>query len=210
MKTWFNVSVLALLPFFSPTLGGSAWNEAVDGDLSDDPSAPTAVVLTSGSNMIDGSVTSTVPADTRDYITFTIPPGQSLLAITQNSWFDIPGGGPGNTGYIALAAGSTSLIPDAVNGSSFLGGNHITAADDGGNILPGLAAATLAGTGFSLPLASGTYTFHVQQTGPQTSGYSLNFVVGTSVPALPPLGLGILVAAMVGAGVVVFKRRQRA
>ena len=64
-----------LLPFFSPTLGGSAWNEAVDGDLSDDPSAPTAVVLTSGSNMIDGSVTTSAPADTRDYITFTIPPG---------------------------------------------------------------------------------------------------------------------------------------
>ncbi|MEM9056745.1 MAG: VPLPA-CTERM sorting domain-containing protein, partial [Pseudomonadota bacterium] len=65
--------------------------------------------------------------------------------------------------------------------------------DIGADLLPALAAGTLAGSGFDAPLGEGVYTFLVQQTGPQLNGYSLEFVVSAvPVPAALPLLLGAL------------------
>lgn len=54
------------------------------------------------------------------------------------------------------------------------------------NLLTGLSQALQGGRGFDTPLPSGDYTFNVQQTGPQESGYTLNFVIEKEEEAPPP------------------------
>ena len=193
----------------SPAALGATWDESSDGDLSTDPAAPTPVVLVPGTNTILGSVVS--PGDTRDYITFTIPPGQSLTALRQRAYVDIPGGFGANRGYNALNSGSTSLVPDNMNGASFLGGNHVDPLPAGSDMLPGLAAATLAGTGFSLPLGPGTYCYLIQQTGPEQNGYELEFEIeAVTIPAMPLGGLLALGAVLVALAAWSLARRQPA
>jgi hypothetical protein len=62
--------------------------------------------------------------------------------------------------------------------ASFLGGDHVDAIAEGTDLLPALADGVPAGSGFTLPLGSGTYSYVIQQTGSQTSGYTVSFTVG--------------------------------
>ena len=192
-----RMMVLCAVGALSPLALAADWNESVDGDLSTDPSTPTPIVFGLGGNVITGDVQA--PGDTRDYLTFTIAPGQVLTSILQWQWEDLTLGGPGNTGYTAINAGATSLIPSAGNAASFLGGNHLTPQPAGTDILPGLAAAALAGTGFTAPLGPGTYSYVIQQTGPEHTGYSLEFVV------TPSPGTGLLALS----GSLFLARRRR-
>ena len=174
-----TISTLALTPLLaSPATAQVVWDEAVDGDLSGNPGAPTPVSLAPGRNVIIGSVTSAFPSfDTRDYVTFTIPVGKALGSLNQLSYVDLPGGGPGDRGYHALDEGPTSLVPDMLNGSQFLGGAHMDPQVPGTDLLPDLASALLAGVGFDIPLGHGEYTYLIQQTGDERSGYELEFVI---------------------------------
>jgi hypothetical protein len=90
---------------------------------------------------------------------------------------DLPGGGPGNRGFHAINAAPPASSPGAATAGSFLGGDHLDAAPPGTDLLPALADGMPAGTGFTAPLGPGTYSYLIQQTGPQISGYSLKFVV---------------------------------
>lgn len=201
--------VLALAPLAAPAGPDVAWDESLDGDLSGDPLAPTQLALAPGDNRIVGSVT-TSTLDTRDYVTFTILAGQELTAIRQDVYVDVPGGGPGDRGYNAIAAGATSAIPDSTNGNLFLGGDHIDQLAPGTDLLAILATAPLAGTGFTAPLGPGTYTYHLQQTGQQVVGYELVFQVAASaapVPASSPATLALLGLAFAAAGAWVLRGR---
>jgi len=193
----------AMLFTAGPARGDIIWDEAVSGDLSTDPMAPTPLVFGLGSNIITGTITGS--GDIRDYITFTLAPGQFLAALNLLAWDDLPGQGlppgPGNTGFNAINEGATSFIPDATTISNFLGANHVEAIFEGTDILPGIAAAPFGGSGFEIPLEAGTYSYLVQQTGPQLNGYSLEFVV---VP-----GPGAGAAMLIGAGLAVGRRRRR-
>ena len=203
-----QLSVLALAPAApAPAALGVLWDESTDGDLSTDPASPTPIVLAVGTNTIRGSVIS--PADTRDYITFTIPPGQQLTALRQRAYVDVPGGFGANRGYNAFNSGSTSLVPNNMNGASFLGGNHIDPLTPGTDMLATLAGAPLAGTGFSVPLGPGTYSYLIQQTGPEENGYELEFVVSgpTGVPAMSSYALAAMAALLLGTAVWTLKRR---
>jgi hypothetical protein len=166
----------ALLFFASCT--PLAYDEATDGDLSNDANAPTPLRFDLGDNTVTGSVTTSAPADTRDFITFTIPNGLQLTALHLLTYQDLPGGGPGNRGYHAINSGATSFVPSGATGGNFLGGDHVDAAPAGTDLLPALADAMPNGTGFTVPLGPGTYSYVIQQTGPQVSGYSLQFVLG--------------------------------
>lgn len=187
---------LALLPLsaFSSTV----WDESVNGDLSGDPNAPTPIVLETGSNIIMGSV-STAQGDTRDFITFTIGENQALVALLQLQYEDLEIGGPGNRGFHAINEGDTSFIPGGSTADEFLGGAHLDPLEVGTDMLAILAAAPQAGQGFTPPLGPGTYSYVLQQTGPQLSGYTLDFqVVSTVVPV--PAGVWLLASALVGLG----------
>jgi hypothetical protein len=154
-----------------------AYDEGADGDLSSDPAAPTAVELGLGDNTLTGTVTTTAPADTRDYITFEIPHGMQLSALVLVSYRDLPAGTPGNRGFHAINAGATSFVPSAMTEASFLGGDHVDGVAEGTDLLPALADGEPAGTGFAVPLGPGTYSYVIQQTGPQLTRYELSFKV---------------------------------
>ncbi|MEM9883410.1 MAG: hypothetical protein AAF800_10870 [Planctomycetota bacterium] len=165
------------------------YDETVNGDLSDSGAAPTPVNLALGSNTVSGSVT-TAGGDTRDYLTFTIGAGQTLASIDLLEYDDPdqPGTNDGNRGFYALVEGATSAQPGG--GFDNLGGDHLDPEPFGTNLLDAIAAGGISGgDGFS-EVGEGTYTFVVQQTGPQTSNYLLDFVV---VPE--PASLTLLAAA---------------
>jgi len=172
----------------SPVLGGDVvWDEFADGDISGDPAEPTPVSFNLGSNLIIGSVAG--PDDVRDYITFSIPDGMSVSALLLMQYEDLDTGGKGNTGFQGVIEGSTSHIPDAGNIHLFLGASHLDWAPAGTDILPILADGGLGAQGFIPPLGPGTYTYHVQQTGPPLTGYTLDFVIvpAPGVAAIAPL-----------------------
>ncbi len=176
-----------LLGLASTTSAGVVHDESSDGDLSGNPGAPTPVAFEVGTNTVIGTVVNT---SARDYFTFTLPAGSVLTAI-QLVTYQFPNGNPGNTGYHCLASGSTSFTPNLANAALFLGGAHVFGFQGGTDILPGLATAAQNGSGFSLPLASGTYTYEIQQTGPEVTDYQLDFVVEcVGAAAAVPYGAG--------------------
>jgi hypothetical protein len=190
MRTLVAMFSIVLVGSLTSTASAAvAWDESVDGDLSTDPNAPTPVSFSLGSNLISGSITG--PDDIRDYLTFTIPTGMALAELRQLEYVTLPGGEPGNRGFHAIIAGNTSFLPDASNIGNFLGGNHVDPLPVGTDMLPALAAATLGGTGFTIPLGPGTYTYHIQQTTQILTGYSLDFEL---VPE--PTSLALLTIAV--------------
>ena len=170
--------------FQSWAMAGVVHDESIQGDISDDPSAPTPITLSPGGNNIIGTMVGGAGADVRDYVTFTIPPGSALTAINLVSYDHLTFGGNGNVGYHCIIAGSTSFIPNGGSGNNFLGGNHLFGFQVGTDILPGLAMAATNGTGFTAPLGPGTYTYQVQQTGQfDPTGYNIELVLSCGVTA---------------------------
>lgn len=164
----------------------TVWDEATDGDLFDDPNAATPISFDLGTNTVIGSVST--GTDTRDLITFTIQPGQTLneLLLMDYDDLDTASANDGNRGFHAINAGATSYIPDASTAGNFLGGAHLDPLTPGTDVLPILAAAPQAGIGFTIPLGAGEYSYVIQQTGPQNTGYQLAFNV-VPLPAAAPL-----------------------
>ncbi len=154
----------------------TAWDEAVDGDLSGDPDAPTPITLEPGVNILSGRMQD--PADTRDYINFTIPEGQQLVAVLLQQYEDVDSGGPGDRGFVAVNEGLTSVIPGFDTPVDFfLGGAHLDPDPAGTDYLAILGTAPQTGAGFTPPLGPGDYTWLTQQTGPELTAYSFEFVV---------------------------------
>lgn len=168
------LTLLSSLVLALPASANVIWDEDTTGDLSSDPSAPTRITLGLGSNIIAGTVVT--DTDVRDYVTFTLASGQALGSLLLLEYLDVPGGGPADRGFHAINAGSTSVIPGPSSADFFLGGAHLNAAPAGTDLLPGLADG-IAGSGFSIPLGPGTYTYLVQQIGPEKIGYRLDLVV---------------------------------
>ena len=185
-RLWTVASLAALT---ATATAGIVHDEGVDGDLSGDPGAPTALTFTPGSNVIHGQVTTGGGGtdDTRDFITFTIGAGQSLTSLTLLAYED-ENAQPANRGFHAINLGNTSFIPGGGTAGSFLGGDHLDPTI-GVDLLPTLATAPLAGTGFTVPLGPGTYSYVVQQTGGDISNYSLDFGVVPEPGTLALLGL---------------------
>ncbi len=186
--SWLWIGIL-----FSSSSGWAIpiWTESLDGDLSSAEGAPTFVAMGLGTNTISGSV-SAGGGDTRDFITFTLAAGLELSGLILQQWEDGTSGGPANTGYHAINLGATSFVPSVSTMNSFLGGSILNALPPGTDLLPDLAAAYSNGTGFTAPLGPGTYSYVIQQTGPQLNRYALDFVVipEPATAMLLSLGLG--------------------
>jgi hypothetical protein len=158
-----------------------AYDEATDGDLSTDASVPTPLVFGLGVNVVSGRVTrGAVPDDPRDFLTFTIPAGRQLTGLRLVSW------GGDNTGFHAINAGATSFEASTTNENNLLGGDHIFPIAGPTELLAELLDGDTAGVGTTAPLGPGTYSYVIQQTGPQLSDYRLEFVVSAAPAAAVP------------------------
>lgn len=164
------------------------YDEALHGDLSGDPEAPTPLgVLPVGSHTLQAAFV----RNDYDLVTFTIAPGTRLDSILLDRY-------AGSTvSFSGLQAGPTwtadlgvDVNPAPLLGWVLFGENTI-----GMNLLDDYALAAGA-IGFTPPLPPGTYTLELQETGPfpVDAAFTLNVVPEPSALAIAALGVAALLA----------------
>lgn len=157
-----------------------AWDEAIDGDLSNAGLAPTALAFGNGSNFVAGTVGRPMAGAEvdRDYFTFTVPVGSVFTAINVLAPTVALGGGS----FIGLQAGPQVTVPFSTPTADGLLGWTLYSADDiGGNLLPLMAIPSNGSSGFGVPLGAGSYAVWVQETATGTAVYNFDFTL-TAVP----------------------------
>jgi len=177
-------------------------DEGVNGDLSNDRLAPTALFPAVGTNSI---IATSVFGD-REYFSLTVPAGTHLTAINLVSF------STADLAFIGVQSGSTfTQPPTGADVTKLLGYTHF--GPDGGatgDILDDMGTGP-GSIGFVPPLPSGTYTFWAQQlNGPTT--YQLDFVVAPEVVPVPSLsawGFAALMSLLGGIGLRGTSRRLR-
>jgi hypothetical protein len=181
------------------------WNEATNGDLSNNQAAPTPLTLSSGTNSVIG----TTAAGDQDWLALTIPAGFQLSSDVLAAYASTD-----SQGFTGVQAGSSFVGNPETTPSAYLGYAHYgTAAANGAagtanlinvNLLPimGNTADASGSQGFTPPLAAGVYTFLIQQTG-ATTNYQFDFGV-TAIPE--PASLCLIGLT----GVMMLQRRRAA
>lgn len=166
--------VIILVAFFVGTvLADSSYNEGTGGDLSGDRLNPTLFTLTPGSNLL----TATSVSGDLEYVRVTVPLGFQLNALALTDYISTD-----DRSFIAVQSGVTFTEPPVgTNVANLLGYTHFGTGlgHVGTDILDDMAGGAGA-IGFSPPLSSGQYTFWLQETGVETSTYTLNFRVSPS------------------------------
>ncbi len=174
MKTIAIVLLLAAMAV--PAGAAVVWNEGINGDLSSSEAAPTSISFGVGTNQIVGTINGN-PLD-RDYITFTIAPGQTLSHLNLITF------SPDNLAFSAFNTGSTSFIPSGGTNGLFLSGIHISSADAGHDLMPFFDTRNVTTNSLPSPsLGPGTYCWMIQQTSPQLQSYSVEFVIDGALNA---------------------------
>src|SRR5207248_7135217 len=201
-KSLFCAAVCTLLA--AAPAKATIYNEAVSGDLSNSPAAPTALTLTPGSNSVIGTVNGFPPGgtDPQDWVSFTIPTGFVMTSYVNAKYVSSD-----PQGFTGFQSGS-SFSGDEFAAGSYAGYAHFgTAAQNpdanptasstvGVNLLPLMADPTFAPgtTGFTPPLGAGTYTFLIQQGDPSTTGYRFN--MNLRAAQVPEPGSSLCLLAM--------------
>lgn len=185
-------AVLAGLVACSLASAGSfTYDEAVDGDLSDDWLAPTQFpAFGVGQSVVTMSVVNSDDAELgdRDYFTITIPEGFELLSL---DLLALDAGGGDNVAFLGIQEGDQVTVdPNFPNPEPLLGWILTQQSNVGTDI-----QELLVGTE-NAPLGPGQYSFWVQQTGQDLTTLSLGFEVGI-IPS--PGALGLCGLAMFGA-----------
>jgi len=204
-KSLFSAAICALLA--AAPAKAIIFDEAVSGDLSNDKAAPTALTLTPGLNSVIGTVAGFPPAgsDPQDWVSFTIPTGFVMTSYVNSKY-----GSEDDQGFTGFQVGS-SFSGDEFTAGNYAGYAHFgTGATNpdgtppsstvGVDLLPLMANPSFApgATGFTPPLAAGTYTFLIQQGDPSTTSYQFDMTVrsvpepGSSLCLLGGGGLAIL------------------
>lgn len=154
------------------------WDEALNGDLSGNNLAPTALTLGLGVNTIKGTMGRDLPSDPvdRDMFTFTIPPGRALTSINVVVFT------PTNQSFYAIAPGTSIDISDP----TFHLAN--TLVQHTGDILSQMALGSYAGgTGITDPLGPGTYTAWFQELSSIVT-YQMDYTIA-AVPEPATVGM---------------------
>jgi hypothetical protein len=177
MKILATLVLMAVLAL--PAAAAVVHDEAVDGDLSTNPAAPTPLAFALGSNVVKGSVRAST--DTQDFITFTVPAGTRLLALNLLLY------APNNIGFMAFNAGTTSFIPSVATDPMFLSGIHVSASETGTDLMPLFVTNNVTSNALPDPwLDPGAYCFVVQQANTTLTSYQLEFVLEGVVPVRGP------------------------
>jgi hypothetical protein len=178
---------------FGPARAANGWDESVSGDLSNTGTAPTAITLGLGANLIAGTTGRAAGVVDRDYFTFTLPAGMQLdsLRVLPGSTFL----GQSELSFIAVQAGTQVTVnPTGGSAAGLLGWWHFGPNDVGTDIL-GLVGTGFGAEGFDVPLHAGSYAFWVQDTGTGIAQYRLEFGV-SAVPE--PAAALLLLAGVAG------------
>ena len=208
-KSLFSVAVCALLA--AAPAKAIIYDEAgPGGDLSNDKAAPTALTLTPGSNSVIGTVSGFDNGDGQDWVSFTIPTGFVMTSYV-NSKYD----SADDQGFTGFQSGS-SFSGDPFMAISYAGyahfGTEATNPDGtppvstvGVDLLPLMADPSFAPdtTGFTPPLAAGTYTFLIQQGDPETTSYQFDM----TVRSVPEPGSSLCLLGMGGLAILALRRR---
>ncbi|MCS7062533.1 MAG: PEP-CTERM sorting domain-containing protein [Methylacidiphilales bacterium] len=167
--------VSLLLGLATHTFAVIAWNEAVNGDLSSNPSAPSLISLVVGTN----SVIASSGGGDHDYFTFTIGAGESLASF-----------------MLASYASSDPVAFVAIQvGSSWTAGNNTSLMIAWQHMGPGNVGNSLLGITSTTPLGPGTYTVRAQQLGAQTD-YQFDLVVVPEPASLLLASIGLATLAV--------------
>lgn len=167
-------AAMLLLLLVTVAFADSSYNEDIDGDLSDDRSAPSQIDLTLGRNELRAT---SVRGD-REYVTIHLKEGQQLEQIIVASYLSSD-----EVSFIGLQQGITfTEPPSGTNPANLLGWAHFGPGRNnvGTDILDDMAAMTNT-IGFTPPLTSGDYVLWLQQTGVTTTTYSLDLMVAPTV-----------------------------
>ncbi|MEO1799100.1 MAG: pre-peptidase C-terminal domain-containing protein [Cyanobacteria bacterium J06629_2] len=154
----------------------SGYDEAIEGDISNDPNSPLELPLSEGTTTLSAT---TADGD-QEYVTVTVPEGFQLDTVVLDSFSE------SNVAFIGVQEGDTFTEPldDSADRGNILGftlfGNPRQVGTD---ILDEIGNG-LNAQGFEGALPSGTYTFALQQLG-TSSDYSLDFNVSEATSATP-------------------------
>ena len=209
-KSLFSAAICALLA--AAPAKAIIFDEAVSGDLSNDKAAPTALTLTPGLNSVIGTVAGFPPAgsDPQDWVSFTIPTGFVMTSYVNSKY-----GSEDDQGFTGFQVGS-SFSGDEFTAGNYAGYAHFgTGATNpdgtppsstvGVDLLPLMANPSFApgATGFTPPLAAGTYTFLIQQGNPVTTGYQFDM----TVRSVPEPGSSLCLLVLGGLAIFALQRR---
>ena len=209
-KSLFSAAVCALLA--AAPAKAIIFDEAVSGDLSNDKAAPTALTLTPGLNSVIGTVAGFPPAgsDPQDWVSFTIPTGFVMTSYVNSKY-----GSEDDQGFTGFQVGS-SFSGDEFTAGNYAGYAHFgTGATNpdgtppsstvGVDLLPLMANPSFApgATGFTPPLAAGTYTFLIQQGDPSTTSYQFDM----TVRSVPEPGSSLCLLVLGGLAILALQRR---
>ena len=156
------------------------FDEAIDGDISNEPGTPLSLQLANGDNRISGTVITSPDTGTDlDYVSINVPEGSVLNSLILEAYTSVD-----DVSFIGIQEGPTFTLLSAdapENQNQLLGWSHL-GSSVGVDILgtigspPGAGDADTA-QGFTPPLTAGDYTFWIQETGPEQVDYTLNMVV---------------------------------
>src|SRR5438552_11324895 len=212
-KSLFSAAVCALLVAAAPAKA-TIYDEAVSGDLSNDKAAPTALTLMPGLNSVSGTVAGFPQfggTDPQDWVSFTIPAGFVMTSYVNSRYNSAD-----DQGFTGFQFGS-SFSGDPFMAISYAGyapfgfaatnpdKNPVAASTVGLNLLPLMADPSFApgATGFTPPLAAGTYTFLIQQGDPVTTGYQFDM----TIRSVPEPGSSLCLFGMGGLAILAVRRR---
>jgi hypothetical protein len=188
LSSFTCIACLAISSITSSSLATVVWDEAVNGDLSNNRTVPTPLVVGNGVNTIRGSLTGNFgDGEYYDYVTFGIPAGYAMVAIKLDALTSANSGAT----IIGLAAGNTfPTDPNGGNASMMLGWTTAAPTGVGSDILPTMAKANYGGvgnSGFSIPLAASTYSLWIQDYNTPAT-YQLSLVLEATVAPVIKIG----------------------
>jgi len=213
-KSLFAAAICALLAA-APAIA-TIYDEAVSGDLSNNPAAPTPFTLTPGSNSVIGTLSGGFPpegtgTDPQDWVAITVPTG-----FVMTSYVNAVYNSSDAQGFTGFQVGS-SFSGDQFAALSYAGYAHFgTGAQNpdmnptssstvGVNLLPLMADPSFApgASTFTPPLGAGTYTFLIQQGDDVTTGYQFDM----TLRAVPEPGSSLCLLGMGGLAIFALRRR---